>query len=67
MNKYEFRVLADYHLDQLQELIDTLTYHGDKPEVCQKVNLQVSLNNLSARVNGVEEEDFKPPKKQPSV
>lgn len=58
MNKHTFKEDAEELIEKFQKLIDRMPDRGDSSSESQKVCLQISLNDLDATVNGVEDSDF---------
>ena len=49
-------------LNKVENKVDTMPYQGNSCNNSQKVCLQISINDLRATINGIEDEDLKPSK-----
>lgn len=49
-------------LNKLENKVDTMPYQGDSCNKSQKICLQISINDLRAHINGIEDEDLEPSK-----
>ena len=53
-----FKERAEDLISQFEDLIHQMPQKGDKSTECQRVTLQVKLNELSYAVNGTEQKDL---------
>lgn len=53
-----FQSTAEYFIEELQNLINKLPIKGNTADECQRITLQIALNNLNAAVNGTTQADM---------
>lgn len=56
IQSFKERVL--HHLEKIQDLINKMPQKGNTSSECQRVNLQILLNDFEAGVNGTEQKDL---------
>ena len=59
MELQEFKEKAELLVDEFQQLIEELPQKGDTTNECQRLTLQLRLNQLESAVTGTEEADMK--------
>jgi frataxin-like iron-binding protein CyaY len=58
MNIEEFKEQAESLVSQLEDLIHQMPQKGNKSYECQRVTLQIAINEVSYAINGTEQADL---------
>ena len=60
MELKDFKEKAELLIDEFQQLVEELPQKGDTSNECQRLTLQLRLNQLESAVNGTEDSDMNP-------
>ena len=58
MDLTEFKEKAEDLVEQLENLIQEMPQKGNTSEECQRITLQIAINEVSYAISGTEESDF---------
>ncbi len=64
MKADKFKKMLMDKVHELEDLIKPMPQKGDTPFECQKLCVLEALKKFEHTINGIEDEDFKPNKKQ---